>query len=189
MLGSWDGNHQHQGGDQFRFSANGSSYLVDTSFSNHGGVAGDSDTTVSWQNPANPFDVEVTTTPGIVTEKDTETLFDYVVKHGAVDLSIADSNAITSQGYLDVTGDGFISPRDIISVFNFVNAAAEAEEDNASKDESILGFTQSFGLDETQQQFCYRQQFDRERVLSRSDFGNHSAVGRCLSKSYRGSRT
>ena len=120
VLGSWDGNHQHQGGDQFRFSANGSSYLVDTSFSNHGGVAGDSDTTVSWQNPANPFDVEVTTTPGIVTEKDTETLFDYVVKHGAVDLSIADSNAITSQGYLDVTGDGFISPRDIISVFNLL---------------------------------------------------------------------
>ena len=178
VLGSWDGNHQHQGGDQFRFSANGSSYLVDTSFSNHGGVAGDSDTTISWQNPANPFDVEVTTTPGIVTEKDTETLFDYVVKHGAVDLSIADSNAITSQGYLDVTGDGFISPRDIISVFNFVNAAAEAEEDNASKDESILGFTQSFGLDETQQPILLaseRQFAPRTGAARAIDFGNHSA--------------
>ncbi|MBT6725024.1 MAG: hypothetical protein HOB20_17470, partial [Planctomycetaceae bacterium] len=177
VLGSWDGNHQHQGGDQFRFSANGSPYLVDTSFSNHGAVVDGDDSTISWQNTDNPLDVEVTTTPGTVTEKDTQILFDYVVKHGAVDLSIADSNAITSQGYLDVTGDGFISPRDIISVFNFVNAAAEAEEDNASKDESILGFTQSFGLDETQQPILLasEQQFAPRTGAARAiDFGNHS---------------
>ena len=119
----------------------------------------------------------MTTTPGTVTEKDTQILFDYVVKYGAVDLSIADPNEITAQGYLDVTGDGFISPRDIISVFNFVNAAAEAEEDNASKDESILGFTQSFGLDDSQQFILLAtdQQFAPRMGAARAvDFGNHS---------------
>ena len=112
VLGSWDGDHAFQGEDRFRFSANGNPYLVDTSFSNHDARV------VSWQNANNPLDVEVQETPGNVTTKDSELLFNFVAQNGAVDLSVVESDVVSSQGYLDVTGDGHISPADVIRVFN-----------------------------------------------------------------------
>lgn len=173
VLGSWDGDHEFQGRDRFRFSADGNPYLIDTSFSNY------NDRVASWQNRKNPLDVEVRDTPGNITRRDSQLVFDYVARNGAVDLSVADTGAVSTQGFLDVNGDGFISPADVLQVMNQVKLAeAEGKSNGQAKGRPPqYTFEQSYGLDATGQPVLRSDdgQFPPRTGAQRAvDFGNQS---------------
>jgi len=132
VAGTWDGNHAFQGGETFRVSANGTGDLINTSFSTfQSGVK-------TWQNPQNPMDV----LPGNnkVDHNDATTLLNHL---NTIDSTILSTLPDEQSAYLDVTGDGHISPKDLLWVANFLNGSADALADRRGR----VAFTQSYGTE------------------------------------------
>jgi len=72
--------------------------------------------TSKWQNPFNRFDV---TNSGDVTQNDYDTLVDFIRANGTGRLP---PGKLKSQPYVDVSGDGFVTTRDLGQLAEFLNS-------------------------------------------------------------------
>ena len=133
VAGTWDGNHAFHGGETFRITANGSGDLVNTSFSTH------KQNIKTWQNPFNPLDVD--STDNKVNRNDAILLLNQLDSRGGNVATILDSIPDENSLFVDVTGDGHLSPRDLLWVANYINGGADILQERPGS----VAFTQSYG--------------------------------------------
>jgi hypothetical protein len=72
----------------------------------------------SWQNPENPFDV---VDNGYVAALDVLTIINQINLHGSRILPPRTADDL-HLGYIDVNGDGRVTPEDVLDVINYINA-------------------------------------------------------------------